>query len=58
LCGIIDESAHVAFPPDMFSPGGLHQEPTFGWFVGYITDELQRVPSDDPLLNIMRWAAQ
>jgi hypothetical protein len=42
----------------MFSPGGLHQEPTFGWFVGYITDELQRVPSDDPLLNIMRWAAQ
>jgi hypothetical protein len=55
VAGIIDNSAQVAYKPDVFSPGDLHGDPTFGWFLGYITKEEKRIEADDPLLSIMLW---
>jgi hypothetical protein len=36
--GIIGQSAHVAYPPNFFSPAGLYRDPTFGWLLGYGVD--------------------
>lgn len=47
--GVIGPSAQVAYVPDMFSPGSLHQDPTFGWFLGYLVPEGGLVPDDDPV---------
>ncbi|MBM1689277.1 hypothetical protein [Sulfitobacter geojensis] len=46
---IIGPSAQVAYVPNMFSPGNLHQDPTFGWVLGYIVPEDGYVPDDDPI---------
>ena len=46
---VIGPSAQAAYVPDMFSPGSLHQDPTFGWFLGYIVPEGGFVPNDDPV---------
>jgi hypothetical protein len=55
LSGVIGESAHLAYPPDVFSPAELHRDPTFGWFLGYVTNAPESIPSDDPLLALARW---
>jgi hypothetical protein len=49
VAGVIGPSAQVAYVPDMFSPGSLHQDPTFGWFLGYLVPEGGFVPDDDPI---------
>ena len=48
VAGVIGPSAQVAYVPDMFSPGSLHQDPTFGWLLGYLLPEGGSVPEDDP----------
>ncbi|MCI4680592.1 hypothetical protein K9U39_18030 [Rhodoblastus acidophilus] len=50
VVGIIAESAHVAYPPEFFSPAGLYGDPTFGWLLGYLLPEGGSVPAGDPLL--------
>lgn len=49
--GIIGESAQVAYQPNSFSPGHLHQDPTFGWLLGFLVPEGGSVPEDDPVLT-------
>lgn len=49
VAGVIGPSAQVAYVPDMFSPGNLHQDPIFGWVLGYLLPEGGSVPDDDPL---------
>ncbi|WP_299854669.1 hypothetical protein [uncultured Roseobacter sp.] len=49
VAGVIGPSAQVAYVPDMFSPGSLHQDPTFGWVLGYLLPEGGSVPDDDPV---------
>jgi hypothetical protein len=53
VVGIIGGSAQVAYPPEFFSPAGLHRDPTFGWFVGYLLPKGGAVPDDDPLSSGM-----
>lgn len=50
VVGIIGESAQVAYQPNNFSPGHLHQEPTFGWLLGFLVPDGGSVPEDDPVL--------
>lgn len=49
VVGVIAPSAQVAYVPNMFSPGSLYQDPTFGWFLGYLVPEGGFVPDDDPV---------
>lgn len=51
VVGIIDERAQVAYQPNYFSPGHLHQDPTFGWLLGFLVPEGGSVPADDPVLT-------
>ncbi|KAB2884132.1 MAG: hypothetical protein F9K34_09705 [Albidovulum sp.] len=53
--GIIGVTAEVLYPPNIFSPGDLHRDPTFGWFLGYLYPKNSEVPSDDPLLDCTLW---
>lgn len=53
--GIIGETAQVAYPTDVLSPGDLHRDPTFGWFYGYIGEDPSEIPDDDPLMEITSW---
>jgi hypothetical protein len=55
MVGIIDEFAELAFDAGTFSPRDLYEDPTFGWFVGYIKAEAVIVPPDDPLMNMTLW---
>ena len=55
VCGIIGDTAQLAYQPDAFSPADLHREPTFGWFLGYVTDPSNEISADDPLLNATSW---
>lgn len=48
------ETAQLTYKADAFSPADLHEDPTFGWFLGYISSE-NEVPDDDPLLNTTLW---
>jgi hypothetical protein len=36
VTGIIGDTAQQAYQPNVFSPGDLHRDPTFGWLLGYI----------------------
>jgi hypothetical protein len=56
VCGVIGDTAEAAYHPDVFSAGDLHRDPTFGWFLGYITNEPHRIGPDDPLSALTRWA--
>lgn len=49
VAGVIGPSAQAAYVPEMFSPGSLHQDPTFGWLLGYLVPEGGFVPDDDPV---------
>ena len=49
VAGVIEPSAQVAYVPDMFSPGNLYQDPTFGWVLGYLLPEGGSIPDDDPV---------
>lgn len=49
VVGLIGPSAQVAYEPDMFSPGSLHQDPTFGWLLGYLVPQGGFVPEGDPV---------
>jgi len=49
VAGVIGPSAQAAYVPHMFSPGSLHQDPTFGWFLGYLVPEGGSVPDGDPV---------
>jgi hypothetical protein len=51
VVGVIDPTAQVAYLPSAFSPGGLYQDPTFGWLLGYLVPEGGSVPNDDPVLT-------
>lgn len=51
VVGIIDSSAQAAYPHRYMAPADLHQDPTFGWFVGYLIPTGATVPPDDPLRN-------
>jgi hypothetical protein len=51
VVGIIRESAQVGYQPIYFSPRHLHQDPTFGWLLGFLVPEGGSVPEDDPVLT-------
>ena len=36
VCGVIGDTAQLAYKADAFSPAVLHEDPRFGWFLGYI----------------------
>jgi hypothetical protein len=55
ISGIIADDAQVAYPPDVFSPGDLYGDDTFGWFLGYITPNAEDIPADDPLMSCTLW---
>ena len=50
VVGIIDPTAQIAYLPKAFSPGGLYQDPTFGWLLGFLVPDGGSVPADDPVL--------
>jgi hypothetical protein len=52
---IIDGTAQVAYPPDVISPGDLHRDPAFGWFLGYLIEEGATIPDNDPLQFLTLW---
>ena len=58
VVGIIDDTAQVAYQPEFFSPGHLHQDPTFGWLLGYLVPEGGSVPANDPPLATTLWSEQ
>jgi hypothetical protein len=48
----MDESAAVAFQSNVYSPGDLGNESTFGTFVGYLcSDNEQAIPEDDEFFH-------
>ncbi|MDA9420971.1 hypothetical protein XH97_02160 [Bradyrhizobium sp. CCBAU 53380] len=55
VSGVIGDTAQLAYKADAFSPADLHEDPTFGWFLGYITSQKNEIPADDPLLNTTLW---
>ncbi len=48
---IIDDSATPIYTPEMYSPGALGDDPTFGHIVGYLMLSNSQIPSDDPFFN-------
>ncbi len=58
VVGIIGESAQVAYPPGIFSPGDLYKDVTFGWFLGYLKKKDVKIQDDDPLMNHTLWCDQ
>jgi hypothetical protein len=55
VSGVIGDTAQLAYKADAFSPANLHEDPTFGWFLGYITSPDNDIPPDDPLLATTLW---
>lgn len=55
VAGVIGDTAQAAYPPDVFSPGDLHRDDTFGWLLGFLVDNPADVPADDPLLTRTLW---
>ena len=53
--GIIDDSAAVIYSPDVYSPGALGNEPTFGHILGYLAPAVYEVPATDPFLKNTRY---
>lgn len=51
VSGVIGNTAQLAYKADAFSPADLHEDPTFGWFLGYITADRNQIPPDDPLMT-------
>lgn len=47
--GIIGKNGQAAYPSDVFSPGDLARDPTFGWLLGYLLPKEGSIPTDDPL---------
>lgn len=55
VVGIIDDCAAVIYSPDVYSPGALGTEPTFGHIFGYLAPAGYEVPADDPFINNTRY---
>lgn len=55
VVGIIDNSAAVIYSPDIYSPGALGNEPTFGHILGYLAPAGYEVPDEDPFLKNTRY---
>jgi hypothetical protein len=55
VSGVIGDTAQLAYKADAFSPADLHEDPTFGWFLGYITADRNQIPPDDPLMAATLW---
>ena len=55
VAGVIGDTAQVAYPPNVISPGDLHRDPTFGWVLGYIVPDGKNIPADDPLMVGTLW---
>jgi hypothetical protein len=55
VSGIIGDTAQLAYKADAFSPADLHGDPTFGWFLGYVTAVRNEIPPDDPLMTATLW---
>lgn len=53
--GIIDDSAAVIYSPDVYAPGALGTEPTFGHILGYLAPTGYEMPATDPFLNNTRY---
>ena len=54
--GFIDQSAAVYYNSETFAPGDLGKDPTFGYFLGYISDdENYQVPEADEFYNQSTW---
>ena len=51
VVGIIDSSATTIYTPDIYSPGALAEDPTFGHIVGYLADVGYQIPLNDPFIN-------
>ena len=58
VVGIIGESAQALYRPIVYSPGDLHRDNTFGWFLGYLTSDAENIKSADPLLHLTLWRDQ
>jgi hypothetical protein len=55
VTGVIGDIAQLLYKPEAFSPADLHEDPTFGWFLGYITADRNDILRDDPLLTTTNW---
>jgi len=55
VTGIIHDTAQLAYKADAFSPADIHEDDTFGWFLGYVAADKKNIPSDDPLMNCTLW---
>jgi hypothetical protein len=55
VAGVIGDTAQVAYPPNVISPGDIHRDPTFGWVLGYIVPDGEKIPTDDPLMAGTLW---
>jgi hypothetical protein len=55
VSGVIGDTAQLAYKADAFSPADLHEDPTFGWFLGYISADRNEIPPDDPLMTTTLW---
>lgn len=54
--GYIDPSAAVVYDPGTHSPGDLLRDATFGYLVGYLSNDPGfKVPADDPLHALTRY---
>lgn len=50
--GFLHPSAAVVYKADTYAPGDLGKDPTFGTFVGYLTDgDAAEIPEDDEFIN-------
>lgn len=58
MTDIIGPTAQLVYNPDVISPGDLHSDTSFGWFLGYIVSDKKMIPPDDPLLKITDWRSQ
>jgi hypothetical protein len=55
VTGVIGDTAQLLYKPEAFSPADLHEDPRFGWFLGYITADRNDFLRDDPLLTTTNW---
>ena len=51
----MDDIAQIAYKEEAFSPVDLYENPTFGWFLGYIAADTIDIPTDDPLMMTTLW---
>lgn len=56
VTGFIEPSAAVLYNSTVTAPGDLGRDPTFGYFLGYLSsDPKYEIPEDDEFYNASKW---